>query len=87
MLAISYKCPAIVYKSVFPLFMLSSSYMDMITDQILICYLSFFLFQTAQYLGEKLASKGHEQSTNDFLLLLRHPTACSAVLRVNCDHH
>ncbi|XP_041347923.1 serine/threonine-protein kinase 36-like isoform X2 [Gigantopelta aegis] len=38
--------------------------------------------KTAQYLGEKMASKGQEQSTNDFLLLLRHPSACSAVLRV-----
>ncbi|XP_046556063.1 serine/threonine-protein kinase 36-like isoform X1 [Haliotis rubra] len=40
----------------------------------------------AHYLGEKFATAGFEGSADEFLLLLRHPAACSTILKVvyNC---
>ncbi|XP_052801977.1 serine/threonine-protein kinase 36-like isoform X1 [Mya arenaria] len=39
-------------------------------------------FRIAHYLGDKMASKGNEKLTDDFLLLLRHPPQCSNMLKV-----
>ncbi|KAL4223174.1 Serine/threonine-protein kinase 36 [Mactra antiquata] len=36
----------------------------------------------AHYLGDKMASKGGEKLTDDFLILLRHPPQCSNMLKV-----
>ncbi|XP_052245877.1 serine/threonine-protein kinase 36-like isoform X2 [Dreissena polymorpha] len=36
----------------------------------------------AHYLGDKMASKGHEKLTDDFLIILRHPPQCSNMLKV-----
>ncbi|KAK3576136.1 hypothetical protein CHS0354_043102 [Potamilus streckersoni] len=36
----------------------------------------------AHYMGEKMATKGCEQVTDEFLLLIRHPAHCNNVLKV-----
>ncbi|XP_021342400.1 serine/threonine-protein kinase 36-like isoform X3 [Mizuhopecten yessoensis] len=38
--------------------------------------------KVAHYLGDKLASKGTEQLTDEFLMLSRHPAHCTNVLKV-----
>ena len=39
-------------------------------------------FKIAHYLGDKMATKGNEKLTDDFLLLIRHPPQCSSMLKV-----
>ncbi|XP_053375553.1 serine/threonine-protein kinase 36-like isoform X2 [Mercenaria mercenaria] len=36
----------------------------------------------AHYLGDKMASKGNEKLTDDFLILIRHPPQCTNMLKV-----
>ena len=42
-----------------------------------------FSQQIAHYLGDKMASKGNEKLTDDFLILIRHPPQCSSMLKVS----
>ena len=44
--------------------------------------ISWYVLQIAHYLGDKMASKGSEKLTDDFLILVRHPPQCSSMLKV-----